>query len=201
MALSYLKGCTICIDGMLDRGKELMSDDKTTLNKASGIISEEITKELGHPVYSKESVRDKLRRGLGLTDSRNKKSGRYAQHSEPKVGRTDQHSKPEVDTEEPLFTREGKLNPDRKEPTLDQAFKNFENTFEEFVKFQEEFWKKAMSEAPELDLTTRGKELFVAFVKAGFHALSKKHHPDVGGSTEDMTIINNINDYLLKFIS
>jgi hypothetical protein len=78
----------------------------------------------------------------------------------------------------------------KKKPTLDQAWKSFEKTFEEFVNHYSE-------PVPELKLDPKDQAFIKEFVTAGHRAMAKKYHPDIGGSVTDMARINAVKDLMM----
>jgi hypothetical protein len=176
MALKYMRDCEICNVGVIKRGEELI-DDGFTLNKACHIISDEIAEEYGTRLFSAGSVRGRILLHTGKRDP----------HPKKKVVHSEQHSEPESEPKD--------------EDNIYKAFERLEETFEDFKQSQSEFWEEARTLTPKLELSKEGQELFTEFIKAGLHVMAKKHHPDKGGTTEAMTIINNINEYLLTIVS
>jgi hypothetical protein len=58
-----------------------------------------------------------------------------------------------------------------------------------------EIWRQAEQREAERRERQKVRE---EIIRAGHRALAKKHHPDIGGSTEQMTELNRARDYLLS---
>ncbi len=105
--LPYMKGCTLCGDGVVDRMEELISQGEAE-SKAASIISNEITKSLGEEMYSFSAIKSRYRRLTGR-DSADHEEPNFEdlENEGPTVreqmqAEIDKKKKPKKEVEEPV---------------------------------------------------------------------------------------------------
>jgi hypothetical protein len=88
---------------------------------------------------------------------------------------------------------EAQLEKERLQREYDRIDKETDRETEEMKKLLAE-----IATGPKL--STAEFKMAVALIDAGYKALSRTHHPDVGGSTESMTTLNEVKDKLLRAV-
>ena len=87
-------------------------------------------------------------------------------------------------------------------PNAGRPFKPFD-----FAKFRKDWAETSkeladlMSQSVGLDLNDTETQIGLMVIEAGYRAVSKKLHPDVGGSTEGMTTLNLVKEKLINALS
>lgn len=97
--LEYMKGCTLCSDGVVTRMKELIAEGKAEA-KAAAEISNEITAELGEELYSFSAIKSRYRRIIGL-DTTDHKDPEYKTVKERMAEEVAKSRKQETPAKEP----------------------------------------------------------------------------------------------------
>ncbi|GAA0236993.1 hypothetical protein [Metaclostridioides mangenotii] len=90
----------------------------------------------------------------------------------------------------------------RNKDELDRIKKEYEETQKQRKSYErayENYRKSYSSSGYSVNNSSNYNENEKKLLKEAFKLLSHKHHPDKGGSTETMSIINNLKDKLLKF--
>jgi len=169
MTESWLKGCEVCNAGLCKRMNELI-ESGLSQRKAAEMLAKEVVDKHGVALYSANALKIRYGRNkYGWKDDRGKSGS-------DRTG-----------SKRPTYTWEEEFDAET------------ERLKKEFAK--EDAERKKFFESLELltkPFPTDLKPMLRLFVHAGYRELAKKFHPDVGGTHEDMTKVNNVKDILFK---
>lgn len=87
--LKYMKGCTLCDEGMAERMEELIEGGQT-VNKASKSVAEEVEGSMGYELFKPNAIRHRYRKVIGQDNPDHKKKvgpgGQQSKQKQVEVG-------------------------------------------------------------------------------------------------------------------
>jgi hypothetical protein len=92
----------------------------------------------------------------------------------------------------------------KSEPKIQPEPEKKQSSADKFREERKQFWEEYESKFTNLvdnnSFSPIEKGMCGEFLKFAYHGLSKKYHPDTGGSNNDMKTLNNINDKLIRLV-